>query len=135
MKEKDVMESWMGTLSDEERAKVMQTQIAETEATKRAAMAEEGKSRRALIDSDGYHIVRGLGMVALVVFVLGSTCVGYRSVEAWQIAKVFHPTLSPVASASAAPSGSNTRTALRISKDTSSSPISSLRRTRRSSSA
>ena len=78
------MDAWLSMLSDEERAGVMKTQIAETEATNRAAIEEEGKSRRALIQNDGYHIVRTIFAFAALAFVGGLTCVGTKAMDIYE---------------------------------------------------
>jgi len=94
------LDAWLNLLSDEERAGVMKVQIVEAETTKRAAIEEEGKTRRAMIGSDGYHIARVICSCGLVTAVVGLIGIGCQGVEVWgrTMGKA-----APVTSASAAP--------------------------------
>jgi len=73
---------WFRMLSDAERPNVLKTQIAEREATRRKRIEEAQQSLRNATDNASF--VRALGMGVLAILALGSTCVGYRGVDAWQ---------------------------------------------------
>ncbi len=68
--DKQTMDAWLNMLSDEQRAEVMKTQIAESEKTRRFELAQSGSTRRSLIACDGYHAVRVILAMAFFVGVI-----------------------------------------------------------------
>lgn len=82
MSDKKKIDGWLELLSDEQRADVMKTQIAEDAQTERERLKQEGESRRADIATDGYHGYRIAAVIAVICAIAAGTCVGYRAVEA-----------------------------------------------------
>lgn len=72
---------WLVSMSDEQRADVIKTQITEEEKTRRVELEQEGESRRADIATDGYHGYRIAAVLAIMCAIAGSTCVGYHALE------------------------------------------------------
>lgn len=87
------MDKWLELLSDEQRADVMKTKIAEEAKTERTRIDQLEQSKRTAIGSDGHHVVRGLWVFAAILATLCATCVGHRQVEAWQAVKLGDPTV------------------------------------------
>lgn len=81
-------EDWLQLLSDESRADVMKVQISETEATKRKEVEAREATKVALANSDSHQVVKGIGVVALVLVAFCATCVAHRKVEADQAVKM-----------------------------------------------
>lgn len=73
---------WLVSMSDEQRADVIKTQIAEEEKTRRMRIEQEEQSRRADIATDGFQAYRVVAVLAVVCAIAAATCVGYRAVEA-----------------------------------------------------
>ncbi len=86
---------WLISMSDEQRADVIKTQIAEEEKTRRLRIEQEEESRRADIATDGYHGFRIGAICALVCAIAAGTCVGYRAVEAHDHNNTPPPTATP----------------------------------------
>lgn len=72
----DIRDEWFQLLSDEERSRVLIAQIKEEEETKRAR-----------INSDGYHVVRGIALGLIGLFILSATCATANVVSDWRRAK------------------------------------------------
>ena len=66
---------WMNLLDDVNRAEVLKVHIVEKEKTARERIQQEADVKNRLHATEGYHIVRGLFVLFLLVASCAATCV------------------------------------------------------------
>ncbi len=102
-------ESWLKTISDEDRAVFLKTRVSESEETKRIVAKEREETRRTRSSGD-YQIVQAVKWAVLLLIATCATCVASRQIEAWQVVELAQirskesATTAPTASASASAS-------------------------------
>ena len=102
----DLEREWYGTLPDAERADVLKALIAERGQTRRAEIEAQRQTDSDRQKTDGFHVVRGLIVAAIVITMANTGTVTCHAIDAFVPQAPLKPSPVPTTTASAVPSTS-----------------------------
>src|SRR5271166_285691 len=75
-------EDWLkGVTDDTAKVDYLKARVAAEAATEQKRIEELEETRRANIQTDGYHIVRGFWVMAVLAAIGMGTCLGYKHID------------------------------------------------------